>query len=159
MFLMYFFKRILSYFAKPNFISYDEWFDYNLEKTKLDFKNKKIKTISNIHEFFYEKSNYKVGASENSMQLNIKFNKKELINKNHLENTLNKDAQLSIKKFRLFEKLTKSKLKFNLTKKIIYSLSIFGVVFIVGFQLFFILQSKTNESKITNKPIILEKGF
>ena len=80
MFLMYFFwNRILSYFAKPNFIIYDEWFDDNLEKTSLDVKNKKIKTISNMHEFFYEQSNYKVGASENILQLDIKVNKKELL--------------------------------------------------------------------------------
>jgi len=32
----------LSYFAEPNFIIYDEWFDDDLEKTKLDVKNKKL---------------------------------------------------------------------------------------------------------------------
>ena len=51
---MYFFcNRVLSYFAKPNFIVYDEWFDNNLKKTKLDFKNKKITNSSKIHEFFF----------------------------------------------------------------------------------------------------------
>ena len=149
----------MSYFAKPNFIIYDEWFDDNLKKTKLDIKNKKIKNISNMHEFFYEKSNYKVGASENKLQLDIKVNKKELFNKNYLENTSDKNNQLSIKKFLLFKKQTKSKLELNLTKKIIYSLSIFSFVFILGFLLFFISQSKTNESKIINKPIVLEEGF
>ena len=59
-----FFNWVLSYFAKPNYIVYDEWFDNYLIKTKLNVKNKKIKTISNMHEFFYEQSNYKVGASE-----------------------------------------------------------------------------------------------
>jgi hypothetical protein len=152
-------NKILSYFAKPNFIIYDEWFDDNLEKNKLDFKNKKIKTISNMHEFFYEQSNYKVGASENNLQLDIKLNEKKLSNKNYLEKTSDKNSQLSIKKFRLFEKLKKSKLKLNLTNKIIYSLSVFGIVFILGFLLFFISQSKKNESKITNKPIESEKGF
>ena len=157
---MYFFVyRILSYFAKPNFIIYDEWFDDNLKKTKLDVKNKKIKTISNMHDFFYEQSNYKVGASENILELDIKVNKKELLNKYHIENNLDRDTQLSIKKFRIFEKLTKSKLKFNPTKKIIYFLSIFGFVSILGFILFFISQTKTNESKMTNKPIVVEKGF
>ncbi len=149
----------MSYFAKPNFIIYDEWFDDNLEKTKLYVKNKQIKNISNMHEFFYEQSNYKVGASENILKLDINLNKKEFFKINHLENNLDKDVQLSIKKFRLFEKLTKRKLKFNLTKKIIYSLSIFGFISILGFLLFFISQSKTNESKMTNKPIILKKGF
>ena len=66
-----FFNRVLSYFAKPNFIVYDEWFDNDLKKTKLNFKNKKITNISNIHEFFYEQSNYKFGASENNLQLDI----------------------------------------------------------------------------------------
>jgi len=149
----------LSYFAKPNIIIYDEWFDDNLKKTKLDVKNKKIKTISNIHEFFYKQSNYKVGASENNMQLDIKINKKELFNKNHRDNTLNTDTQLSMKKFRLFENQTKSRLKFNLKKKFIYSLSIFGFIFFLVFLMFFISQSKTNKSKITTKPIVLEKGF
>ena len=149
----------MSYFAKPNFIAYDEWFDDNIKKNKLDVKNKEIKTISNLHEFFYEQSNYKIGASEHNMQLEFKLNEKELFIKNYLENTSDKNAQLSIKKFRSFERRKKSKLKFNLTKKIIYLLSIFGFVLILGFLLFFISQSKTNESKMTTKPIVLEKGF
>ena len=132
----------MSYFAKPNFITYDEWFDDDLEQTNLDVKNKKIKTISNMHEFFYKQSNYKVGASENNLQLDIKVNKKKLSNKNYLENTSEKYAQLSIKKFSLFEKLTRSKLKFNLKNKINYYLSLFGLVLILGFLLFFISQSK-----------------
>ena len=93
------------------------------------------------------------------MKLDIKVNKKELSNKNYIEKTSDKYAQLLIKKFRLFEKLTKSKLKFNLTNKIIYSLSLFGLVFVLGFLMFFISQSKKNESNITNKIIELEKGF
>ena len=112
-----------------------------------------------MHDFFYEQSNYKVGASENNLQLDIKVNEKTLSNKNYLENTEDKYTQLSIKKFRLFERLTKRKLKFNLKNKIIYSFSIFGLVFILGFLLFFISESKKNESKITIKPIELEKGF
>ena len=149
----------MSYFAKPKFIIYDEWFDDDIKKNKLDVKNKEIKTISNLHEFFYEQSNYKIGASENNMQLEFKLNEKELFIKNYLENTSDKNTQLSIRKFRLFERLTKSKLKFNLTKKIIYSLAIFGLSLILGFTLFFISQSKEDESNVTNKPIELEKGF
>ena len=149
----------MSYFAKPNFIIYDEWFDDNLEKTKLYEKNKKIKTNSSIHDFFYDQSNYKVGASENYLQLDIKVKKKELSNKNYLKNTSDKNTQLSIKKFLLFEKLTKSKLKFNLTNKIIYSLSLFSLVCILGFYLFFISESKKNKSIRTNQPIELEKGL
>ena len=158
-FKVHLFNRILSYFAKPKFIIYDEWFDDDLEKNKLDFKNKKIKNISNMHDFFYEQSNYKVGASENNLQLDIKVNKKELSNKNYLEKNAEENPQLSIKKFRLFEKLKKSKLKFNLTNRIIYSFSLFGLLCILGFLLFFISQSKKNESNITNKPIELEKIF
>ena len=157
--MYFFYNRILSYFAKPNFIIYDEWFDDNLKKTKLDFKNKKIKTISNMHDFFYEQSSFKVGASENNLQLDIRLNKKELLNKNHLEDNLEKDTQLSIKKFRLFEKLSKNKLKFNIPKKRIYSLSILGILFILGFLLFFNSQSQENKSKNLNKPNLLEKRF
>ena len=149
----------MSYFAKPNFIIYDEWFDDNLEKTKLDVKNKKVKNISNMHEFFYQQSNHKVGASENNLQLDINVNNKELSEKIYLENTSEKHAQLSIKKFRFFEKLAKSKLKLNLINKIIYSLPIVGLVFILGFLLFSISQSNKNESNITNNPTELEKGF
>ena len=149
----------MSYFAKPNFIIYDEWFDDNLEKTNLDVKNKKIKTISNMHEFFYEQSNYKVGASENNLQIDIHENREELFSNYYFENNSEKYDSLSNKKFLFFEKIAQNKLKFNLKKKFIYSLSIFGFVFFLGFLLFFISQSKTNKSKITIKPIVLEKGF
>ena len=149
----------MSYFAKPNFIVYDEWFDNDFKKTKLNFKNKKIKTISNIHQFFYEQSNYKVGASENNLHIDIDKNKEELFNNYYFENNSEKYDSLSNKKFLFFEKIAQNKLKFNLKKKFIYSLSIFGFVFFLGFLLFFISQSKTNKSKITIKPIVLEKGF
>ena len=79
----------MSYFAEPNFIIYDEWFDDDLEKTKLDIKNKKLKNTENLHEFFYELSNHKIGASENNMQLDKKDNKKELINNNYIVNNNN----------------------------------------------------------------------
>ena len=146
MFLLYFlWNKILSYFAEPNFIIYDEWFDDDLEKTKIDVKNKKIKTTKNVHEFFYELSNHKIGASENNMQLNKKANKKELITNNYLVNNNNYRENiseiyypLSNKKFKLFKKFTKSKLKFNITKKLVYSLSIVSFLLIFGFLIFFI---------------------
>ena len=149
----------MSYFAKPNFILYDEWFDNDLETTKLNIKNKKIKTISNIHEFYYEQSNYKVGASENNLELDFKINAKEINNNNYLEDTFKKYNSLSNKKFRFFLKFTKNKLRFIITKKLVYSLSIFGFVFIFGFLLFFTAQSNKNESKIRNKSFVLEKIF
>ena len=102
----------MSYFAKPNFIVYDEWFDENLEKNKLDVKNKKIKNISKIHEFFYEQSNYKVGASENNLQLDIKINEKELTKYTHFEGTFKQFSSVSNNKFQFFKTLTKNKFKF-----------------------------------------------
>jgi len=156
--MYFFFNRVLSYFAKPNFIVYDEWFDNDLKKTKLDFKNKKITNIPNIHEFFYEQSNYKVGASENNIQIGIDEDKEELFNY-YFEKNYAKYDSLSNNKFLFFEKFTKNKLKFNIKRKIIYSLSIFGFVIILGLLLFFIAQSKKNESTITNESTLLEKGF
>ena len=122
-------------------------------------KKKKIKTITNIHEFFYEKSNFKVGASENNMQLVIKVIEKEQTSNNYLEKNSKKYTSVSNKKFKFFEELIKNNLKFNITKKLIYSLSVFGFLLIFGFQLFFILQSKKNESNITDKSTLLEKDF
>ena len=50
--MYFFYNRFLSFFAKPNFIVYDEWFDNDLKKINPNDKNKKIKNISNMHEFF-----------------------------------------------------------------------------------------------------------
>ena len=138
LFNVLFCNRVLSYFAKPNFIVYDEWFDNDIKKTKLNFKNKKITNISNIHEFFYEQSSYKVGASENNLQIDLDENRKELFNNYYFENNSEKYDSLSNKKFLFFEEITKKKLKFNIKKKIIYSLSIFGFVIILGLLLFVI---------------------
>ena len=149
----------MSYFAKPKFIIYDEWFYDNLEKTKFNLKNKKIKTISNMHEFFFEQSNYKVGASENNLQIDINENREELFNNYYFENNSEKYDSLSNKKFLFFGKITKNKLNFNIKNKIIYTLSIFGFVIILGLLLFFISQSKKNESSITSESIFLEKRF
>ena len=109
---------ILSYFVKPNFIVYDEWFDNDFKKTNLDFKNKKIKTILNMHKFFYEQSNYKVGASENNLQIDIDKTREELFNNYYFENNSEKYDSLSNKKFLFFEKIAQSKLKFNLKKNL-----------------------------------------
>ena len=95
------------------------------------------------------------------MQIDIDKNREELFNNYYFENNSEKYDSLSKKKFLFFEKIAqnKLKLKFKLNKKFIYSLSIFGFVFFLGFLLFFVSQSKTNKSKITIKPIVLEKGF
>jgi len=149
----------LSYFAKPNFIVYDEWFDNDFQKTKLNVKNKKITNISIIHEFFYEQSNYKVGGSENNLQIDINENREELFNNYYFENNSEKYNSSSNKKFLFFGKITKNKLNFNIKNKIIYTLSIFGFVIIFGLLIVFISQSKKNKSSITNESILLEKRF
>ena len=102
--MIYFFNvlfsnRVLSYFAKPNFIVYDEWFDNDFKKTKLDFKNKKITNSSKIHEFFYEQSNYNVGASENNLQIDIDENMKELFNSYYFRIILKDLIHYQIKNF------------------------------------------------------------
>ena len=157
---MYFFcNRVLSYFAKPNFVVYDEWFDNDFKKTKINVKNKKIKNISNIHEFFYEQSNYKVGASENNLQIDFDEYREELFNNYYFENNSEKYNALSNKKFLIFDKITKNKFKFNNKNKIIYSLSIFGFVIILGIILFCFSQYRKNEPTLPNKSNILEKRF
>ncbi len=149
----------MSYFAKPNFIIYDEWFDNDLKKTKINVKNQKINNISKIHDFFYEKSNYKVGASENNLQIDINENREELLNNYYFGKSSENYYSLSNKKFHFFEKTSKYKFKFSIKKKIFYSLSIFGFVIILGLLLFVISQSKNNESNLTSKLILLEKRF
>ena len=111
----------MSYFAKPNFIFYDDWFDNDL-KTKLDVKNKKITNITNIYEFFYEQSNYKVGSSENKLQIDIDEKREEIFNNYIFEINSEKYESLSNKKFLFFKKLTKNKFKFLIKNNIIYCL-------------------------------------
>ena len=149
----------MSYFAKPHFIVHDEWFDDNLVKHKIDIKNKKINPNSNIHEFFYVQSNYKVGASENNMQINIKVNKKGMITNNYFEKNSAVIISKSNRKFLYLKKFTQRKLKFNFTKKFIYSFSIFGFLLIFGFLIFFISQYKKNESNTSNRFFTLEKNI
>ena len=146
----------MSYFAKPNFIKYDEWFDEDLEKNKLDFVNKKTKRIPKVHNFFYEQSSYKVGASENNLQLDIKVNEKKLITNNYLKKSSEKYTSATNKKFIFIHKIPKSKLKFRTTKKLIYSLFIFSFILIFGFVMFFISSSKKSAP---NTLISLGKEF
>ena len=57
----------MSYFAKPNFIEYDEWFDSNIDPIDLiDYSNESEFTNS-IHEKFYQmsKNNIIIGSSNN----------------------------------------------------------------------------------------------
>ena len=93
------------------------------------------------------------------MQINIDENREELFNKYYFEKNSEKYDSLSNKKFLFFGKITNNKLNFDIKNKIIYTLSIFGFGIILGLLLFFISQSKKNESTITNKSILLEKRF
>ena len=93
------------------------------------------------------------------MHIEINEYREELFNNYYLENNSERYDSLSNKKFLFFEKITNNKFKFSIKKKIIYSLSIFGIVIILGLILFFISQSKKNESTLTNKLILLEKRF
>ena len=149
----------MSYFARPNFIKYDEWFDENLKKTNLGIQNEKRKKISKIHKFFYEQSNYKMGGSENNFQQTLKVNQKEILSNKYFQNISEDFKSISHKKFLFFEKLFKRKIKFLFTNKLIYSLSILGFVFIVGFIIFFISSPRKIESNKMNKLYILEKEF
>ena len=135
---------------------YDEWFDEDLEKNKLEVKNKKIKKISKIHNFYYQQSNYKVGASENNLQLDIRLNEKELITNNYLEKSLEKYPSKTQKQFSFLNKIPKSDLKLSFTKKFIFSLSIFSFLLIFGIVIFFISSSKKSSS---NTSIIQEKSI
>ena len=97
---MYLYRNsVLSYFAKPNFIVYDEWFDNDFKKTKLYVKNIKITNISNIHEFFFAQSNYNVGASKNNLQIDIDENREKLFNNYYFENNSENMIHYRIKNF------------------------------------------------------------
>ena len=149
----------MSYFAKPNFIIYDEWFDDDLKKTGNDFKNKKIKNISNIHEYFYEQSNHHFGASENNLRSDLKVHEKEIITNKLIKNIYEQNDSVSYKQFSFLQKLTKTKLKFSITKKLIYSFSIFSFIFIFGFFMFFTSSSQKSKENITNTFLNIEKEF
>ena len=95
-----------------------------------------------MHEFFYERTNYKVGASENNLQIDFHENREELFSNYYFENNSEKYNSLSNKKFLFFERIAKNKLKFYIKRKIICSLLIFGFAIILGLILFFISQFK-----------------
>ena len=57
----------MSYYAKPNYIEYDIWFDKNIDPIDLiNYSNEKEFTNS-IHEKFYQISaqNLTIGSSDN----------------------------------------------------------------------------------------------
>tara|TARA_B100000963_G_scaffold204123_1_gene177774 strand:+ start:65 stop:508 length:444 start_codon:yes stop_codon:yes gene_type:complete len=60
-----------SYPAKPYVVPHDDWFNNNSKDFENKSKTKGTNRISTIHEFFYKKSNIKVGGSENLIQTNL----------------------------------------------------------------------------------------
>ena len=93
------------------------------------------------------------------MQIEINENREDLFNNYYFKNNSEKYDSLSNKEFLFFGKITKNKLNFNIKNKLIYTLSIFGFVIILGLILFCISQYKKNASTLTNKSILLEKRF
>ena len=59
----------MSYYAKPNFIEYDEWFDSNINPFDLTTYSKNNNYTKFIHEKFYQISirNLNIGSSNNLM--------------------------------------------------------------------------------------------
>ena len=61
----------MTYYAKPNYIQYDEWFDKNIDP--IDLEHEKEKRFSNsVHDKFYKMSNHNliIGGSEVVEDLN-----------------------------------------------------------------------------------------
>ena len=55
----------MTYYAKPNYIQYDEWFDKNIDPCELEYEKEK-KFSDSVHEQFYRmsKQNLIIGGSE-----------------------------------------------------------------------------------------------
>ena len=60
-----YYSRNMTYYAKPNYIQYDEWFDKNIDPIDLEYEKEK-KFINTVHEQFYKISNHNliIGGSE-----------------------------------------------------------------------------------------------
>ena len=61
----------MTYYAKPNYIQYDEWFDENIDPSELEYEKEK-KFSDSVHEKFYKISNQNliIGGSESVADLN-----------------------------------------------------------------------------------------
>ena len=55
----------MTYYAKPEYIHYDEWFDDNIDPHELEYEKEK-KFSNSVHEKFYKmsKHNLIIGGSE-----------------------------------------------------------------------------------------------
>ena len=61
----------MTYYAKPNYIQYDEWFDNNIDPCELEYEMEK-KFSDSVHEKFYKmsKDNLIIDGSESLADLN-----------------------------------------------------------------------------------------
>ena len=57
----------MSYFAKPNYIEYDDWFDANIDPIDLVDYSNETEFSNSVHEKFYNMStqNLTIGSSNN----------------------------------------------------------------------------------------------
>jgi len=57
----------MTYFAEPNYIEYDEWFDSNIDPIDLIEYSDEAEFTNSIHEKFYKLSskNLTIGSSNN----------------------------------------------------------------------------------------------
>ena len=61
----------MTYYAKPNFIEYDQWFDENIDPLDLNYYFEEKKYSKNVHEQFYGLSSrgLVIGSSEKFIEL------------------------------------------------------------------------------------------
>ena len=50
----------MTYYANPNYIKYDEWFDNDIDPLDLKYYSDEKKFIDSVHEKFYQLSNHKL---------------------------------------------------------------------------------------------------
>tara|TARA_Y100001968_G_C19176946_1_gene628481 strand:+ start:326 stop:571 length:246 start_codon:yes stop_codon:yes gene_type:complete len=64
----------MTYYARPNYIKYDEWFDKNIDPNDLEYEKEKSFNNS-LHEKFYKmsKHNLIIGESEVVKNLNTPY--------------------------------------------------------------------------------------
>ena len=62
----------MTYFAKPNFIEYDKWFDDNIDPLDLNYYLEEKKYSNTLHEKFYNLSSKRllIGSSDIFLDLN-----------------------------------------------------------------------------------------
>ena len=149
----------MSYFAKPFFIAYDEWFDDDLENNEVEFQNKTRKYIYNVHDFFYLQSKTKIGASENHSQLEFQEKSKNIFS-NSYDKDLTENYFLPNKeKYEFFKKASKSKTKLNSSYKFIYSLTFMSIVLFLSSIIFLNYHSRDNKSNAMNQNLEILKYY